>query len=212
MRNRHPFAVGAVALTAALSLGGCFTGPRPSFVETTQEPTGDAAVDKILERLEAPATGTFTATYTILYKFGGATFPATVARDPDRLSVTIGDVRYLTGSSGSQTCIVSTGACTAGFDEQKISDTGVLHTFAKESAAARLRREARASTGAGESYGATAGGLQVDCVRVVGAGGTTQFCATDDGWLALQDVAEVNVSLDSIETTVSDGLFTPSGT
>lgn len=212
MRSRHPLVVGAVALTAALTLGGCFTGERPSFVESSQEPTGDAAVDAILESLESPETGTFTATYTILAKYGGATFPASVSRDGDRLSITIGDVRFLSGPTGTQTCTVSDGACTDGIDDAKISDTGVLHTFAKQSAATRLRREALSKTAPGETYQATVGGQQVDCVRVVGAGGTTQFCARPDGWLALQDVAEVNVELQTFTATATEALFTPDGT
>jgi hypothetical protein len=210
--SRHPLAVGAVALVASLVLGGCFTGDRPSFVEASNEPTGDAAVDGIVELLESPDSGTFTATYEITAKYGGAKFPATVSRDDTRMSVTIGDVRFLSTESGTQTCTVSTGACTNGFDDARISDTGVLHTFAKKSAADRLRREAASKTGPAEAAQATVGEQQVDCVRVVGAGGTTQFCALPSGWLALEDVAEVNITLLSLSPTATEGLFTPSGT
>lgn len=212
MRSRHPLVVGAAALVTSLLLGGCFTGDRPSFVEASNEPTGDAAVDDIVSLLDSPDSGTFTATYEITAKYGGAKFPATISRDDGRLSITIGDVRYLSTSAGTQTCTVSTGACTDGFDDAKISDTGVLHTFAKESAAGRLRREAATKTGPGETYQATVGEQQVNCVRVVGAGGTTQFCALPSGWLALEDVAEVNVTLQSLTATATEALFSPSGT
>jgi hypothetical protein len=211
VRSRHPLAVGAAALVTSLLLGGCFTGERPSFVEASDEPTGDAAVDAVVDLLESPDAGTFTATYQITNKYGGATFPATVTRDDTRLSITIGDVRYLSTEAGTQTCAVSTGACTSGFDEARISDTGVLHTFAKDSAANRLRREAATRTGPGETYQATIGEQQVECVKVVGAGGTTQFCALPGGWLASQDVAEVNIALQTLAPTATEALFTPSG-
>jgi hypothetical protein len=192
-------------------LGGCFTGERPSFVEASDEPTGDTAVDDIVTLLESPDAGTFTATYQITAKYGGATFPATISRDDARLSITIGDVRYLSTAAGTQTCTVSTGACTNGFDDAKISNTGVLHTFAKKSAADRLRREAATMTGPGESYQATIGEQQVDCVKVVGAGGTTQFCALATGWLASEDVAELNITLQTVAPAATDALFTPTG-
>lgn len=211
VRSRRPLSVGFGALAAALLLGGCFTGKRPSFIDDAKEPTGDAAVDGVLELLESPASGTFTATYDILAKYGGATFTATVARDDTRLSVTIGDVRYLQGPQGLQTCTVSTGVCETGLNDASISDTGVLHTFAKESAADRLRREASTSTAPGESYQATIADQQAECVKLTSAGGPIQFCALDDGWLASQDVAEVNVMLTSIAPTAAESLFTPSG-
>jgi hypothetical protein len=212
VRSRHPLAVGAAALVTSLLLGGCFTGDRPSFVEASNEPTGDAAVDAVVELLESPESGAFTATYEITGKYDNAKFPATVTRDDTRLSITIGDVRYLSTEAGTQTCTVSTGACTNGFDDAKISNTGVLHTFAKESAAARLRREAATRTGPAESAPATVGEQQVDCVRLSGAGGTTQFCALPSGWLALEDVAEVNITLQSLTPAATEALFTPSGT
>ncbi len=211
VRSRHPLAVGAAALLTSLFLGGCFTGERPSFVEASDEPTGDVAVDDIVAVLESPAAGTFTAVYEITNKYGPTTFPATVTRDDTRLSITIGDVRFLSTGAGTQTCTVSTGACTTGFDDAKISNTGVLHTFAKESAAGRLRREAATKTGPGEAYPATVGEQQVNCVRLAGTGGTTQFCALPSGWLALQDVAEANVTLLSLSPTATEALFTPSG-
>jgi hypothetical protein len=195
----------------SLVLGGCFTGDRPSFVETSKEPTGDASVDDIVEVLESPESGVFTATYEITGKYDNAKFPATVSRDDTRLSITIGDVRFLSTSAGTQTCTVSTGACTNGFDDAKISNTGVLHTFAKKSAADRLRREAATKTAPGEASAATVGDQQVECVRLVGAGGTTQFCVLPSGWLALEDVAEVNITLLSLAPTATEALFTPSG-
>jgi hypothetical protein len=211
VRSRHPLAVGAAALVTSLLIGGCFTGDRPSFVEASDEPTGDAAVDDIVALLESPDAGTFTATYEISNKYDGAKHPATISRDDTRLSVTIGDVRYLSTSAGTQTCTVSTGECTSGFDDAKISNTSVLHTFAKESAASRLRREAATKTGPGETFQATVGEQQVNCVRLVGAGGNTQFCALPTGWLALQDVADVNITLLALAPTATEALFSPSG-
>jgi hypothetical protein len=51
----------------------------------------------------------------------------------------------------------------------------------------------------------------VECVKVVGAGGTTQFCALATGWLASQDVAELNITLQTVAPTATDTLFTPTG-
>jgi len=211
VRSPRPCLVGLAALAALLVLGGCFTGKRPTFVERSDEPTGDTAVDQIVERLELPADGSYTATYDIIAKYGGAPFAATVARDDTRTSVTIGDVRYLQGPDGTQTCTVSTGACASGINEAAISNTGVLHTFSKAAAADRLRREASTMTVPGEAFEATIGDQQADCVKVTGAGGPTQFCVLDSGLLASQDVAEVNISLTTLSPTVNEALFTPSG-
>ncbi len=211
MRSRPSLSICFAALVATVLLGGCFTGKRPSFVEVDTDPTGDEAVDQVLELLESPAAGAFTATYDVLNKYGGQTFPATVSRDDARLSITIGDVRYLQGPQGTQTCTVSTGQCETGLNDASISNTAVLHTFAKEAAADRLRREASTATGAGEAFEATVADQQVDCVRLTSAGGLNQFCALDSGWLAAQDVAEVNISLTSLAPTATEALFTPSG-
>lgn len=211
MRSRHPLPVGFAALAAALLLGGCFTGKRPSFIQPDTDPTGDAAVDHVLELLESPASGTFTATYDILAKYGGATFAATVSRDDTRSSVTVGDVRFLEGPQGTQTCTVSTGVCETGLNDASISDTGVLHTFPKEAAADRLRREQSTATAAGEAFEATIADQQADCVKVTSAGGGSQFCALDSGWLALEDVAEVNIKMTTFTPAATEALFSPSG-
>jgi hypothetical protein len=212
VRSHHPLAVGVAALGAVLLLGGCFTGPRPSFIDVSTDPTGDTAVDQVVASLDAAASGTFTATYDILNKYGSTTVAATISRDDTRTSITIGDVRFLQGPDGTQTCTVSTGTCEQGLNDARVSDTAVIHTFAKEAAATRLRREASSKTAPGETYAATVGDQQVNCVRLTGAGGATQFCALDNGWLALEDVAEVNITLKTLVPTATEALFTPNGT
>ncbi len=68
----------AAALGLAILLTGCFTGKRPTV---TTEPfpagssTGDPAIDQVLAQLDAVNEGPYTATYTVLTKFGNTTKP-----------------------------------------------------------------------------------------------------------------------------------------
>src|ERR1043165_2182912 len=72
----------AATLVLLVVLGGCFTGPRPSPTTEPFRPgtsSGDASIDAVLNQLDAVREGPFTATYSVLTKFGNITHPATVS-------------------------------------------------------------------------------------------------------------------------------------
>ena len=76
-----------------LLLSGCFTGKRPHFNDDpfpSGAVTGDAAIDAVLAKLDAPTTGPATAAYSVLTKFGNTSNTATVVLDQGSRSVTIG--------------------------------------------------------------------------------------------------------------------------
>jgi hypothetical protein len=193
-------------------LGGCFTGKRPSFAEDEAVATGDDSIDAILTVLDQPISGDLTAVYTVLNKYGSSTITATVTRDSTRTSTTIGDVRFLTTPTGTQTCTVSTGECEQGLVDARVSNTAVLHTFFKESAATRLRRDAAMKVSPGEPYDATIADQAVMCVRVPMSGTSSAFCVLPNGLLASQDSPEVNISMTTYSATATEALFTPTGT
>ncbi len=68
-----------VALTA------CMTGERPTITEETIAVAVEPAVEAVLDLLEqAPeAAPSYTATYDVLRRYGGATTTAVISADPD---------------------------------------------------------------------------------------------------------------------------------
>jgi hypothetical protein len=124
---RSSFPKHATALVlGVLTLAACATGPRPTLGAVVdrgkaigRQGTGDAMVDKVLIPLESLDTETFTATYLVTPKAGGAPFEVVVAQmQPLARSVTMGDALFLK-SGDAVTCVVSAGACTAGVDNSK---------------------------------------------------------------------------------------------
>ena len=150
--RRRPTAAVAGAVALAL-LAACGVGERPRLVEPNAiggqpgTPTGVDAVDAVLHLLEGDQAPQLTATYTITTKFGSGNHPATVVRDGNRRSVTIGDVRFLT-DGGRQTCDLTTGACEDDIQEQRVSDTGVTSGFWAASPAQALAHRPVPSGGA----------------------------------------------------------------
>ena len=83
MTSGHRRASGVLGLVvmAALVVGSCGVGERPTLVEADAvggqpgTPTGNAAADDVLELLEGDLPGEVTANYSITTKFGGRRVP-----------------------------------------------------------------------------------------------------------------------------------------
>ncbi|MCU1390766.1 MAG: hypothetical protein JWL72_4104, partial [Ilumatobacteraceae bacterium] len=112
MRSPRSIAVVVALAVSSLLLTGCFTGKRAHFSNESDTPTSavsDPAIQAVLTQLAAANTGQYTATYTVLTKYGNATTTASVAQmDPMTRSITIGHVRFLEQQSGAQTCELTT--------------------------------------------------------------------------------------------------------
>lgn len=200
----------AVLLATSL-LPACFAGERPSLIDD-QSPTltGDAAVDAVLERLDTQASGPLTASYTVVTKFLGAQTSAVVAIATDAgHSVTIGDVRYLTGPSGSfaRTCSLATETCVDGIDETKVSDTLLTSTFFASAPAARLRQDFEVRTGPPVASTETIAGQAATCVAVPVTGGTKTYCALDSGVVARMDTADLSIELTDYTSSIDRSSF-----
>ena len=213
MRHR---AVALGLLTSLVALTGCFTGERPSF---STEPfqrgssSGDPGIDQVLAQLDATNEGPFTADYTVLTKFGNTTRAASVSVAADRRSVTVGDVRYITESGNSQTCILDkTDPCSSTIDPARISDTQITPDFYAIDAAKRLRRSAIARIGTPVAHTDQIAGQPATCVDVPVPGGVSVFCALTNGPLAKLDDGAVNVSLTQYAPAVDESLFTTANT
>lgn len=192
-------------------LGGCALGPRPKFADDpfpAGSNTGDASIDPLLRKLDSVSTGPFTATYTVLTKYGNTTHPATVTADPGRRSVTIASTRYLTFGSTLQTCVFSpTASCSTGFDLTKVSDTSITPDFYAGDVAKRIRRKATAAIGPTTATSETIAGQRASCVSVPLPGGTAMYCVLDIGVLARMDDGDVAVSMLNYSASATENLF-----
>jgi hypothetical protein len=204
--------VAGAVLAAVALLAGCGVGARPRLVEPDAvggeagTPTGVAPVDAVLHLLEGEQPPQLTATYTITTKFGGTSRPATVVKDGNRRSVTIGDVRFLTDGA-RQTCDLTTGACEDDVQEQRVSDTGVTSGFWAASPAQALRVSLTRATGPTQASTQTVAGQPATCVSVPEGQGDETTCATAAGVLASWDTAAVGVQLDSYAPTADGAAF-----
>ncbi len=202
-----------VALTAAWS-SACFTGERPTVADVQPAPTGDPAIDPVLELLSRDPTGSFTARYSITTKFGGVQTDAVVSQDVGLgRSVTIGDVRYLAGPAGVdvRTCELTTGNCRAGTDETKVSDLLLTSSFFAASPAARLRQDATVKIATPQASTPTIAGRPATCVAVPVTGGTKTYCAIEPGLLARMDTADLAIELTEFRDSADQALFAEQG-
>ena len=202
----------AAPLALLILLTGCFTGQRPSFTTEPFQagaPSGDPSIDAVLAGLDATNEGPFTADYTVLTKFGNTTRPATVAVSPDRRSVTVGDVRFLTNSGSSQTCILDKNdPCSSTIDPARISDAQVTPDFYAIDAAKRLRRSAVARIGTPIAHTEQIAGQSATCVDVPVPGGVSVYCVLPNGPLAELDDGAVAINLTQYAPAVDESLFT----
>ena len=168
------------------------------------------AADSVLQALEASEASPLTATYTITTRFGNTTTEAAVVRSGDRVSVTIGDVRFVTDGD-SRTCRLSTGACEDGFQEAWVSDTSVTSGFYAPSPARQLRVSLARRSGEPTASAVTVAGRPAACVTVPIGSGDELTCATPEGVLARLQNASVDVQLTSLTDTADPAAFQPAG-
>jgi hypothetical protein len=197
-------------------LSGCFTGARPSFTTepfATGTKSGDPSIDQVLEQLDAVNNGPYTATYSVLTKFGNSTRSANVAVDTGRTSVTVGRVRFITVNGASQTCeLDKSDPCATTLEPAKISDTQITPAFYAGDAAKRLRRSAIAKIGTPIASVETIAGQQATCVDVPVTGGVSVYCALAKGGpLARLDDGAITITLTRFEPTVEEALFATTG-
>ncbi len=194
-----------------LALTGCFTGERPSIAEPTLggepgTPTGDPNLDAVLQKLETGERIVFTAEYAVTRLAGTVESSARVSQDASRRSVTIGDVRFLSAVI-DQTCDLVAATCEDGFNDARVSNTGVSHEFADSAAARQLRISATRATGPTVGRLETIAGYPSACVDVpVGAGSET-YCANDLGVVSRVIRADVTVELLAVSPSAMDELF-----
>jgi hypothetical protein len=217
MTNRHRRAAGALAVVVVALVvgGGCGVGERPTLVEAGAvggepgTPTGTRAADEVLALLEGDLPDAVTADYSITTKLGGTSRPARVVRSGDRLSVTIGDVRFLR-DAGEQTCDLATGSCEDGLQEARVSDTAVTSQFYGAAPARVLRVSLARATGEPVGSSETVAEHPATCVTVPSGQGDERTCATPEGLLALWDTAAVTIQLQDLETSADEADFATS--
>jgi hypothetical protein len=212
---RAAAALGLFAVVAGVVGGACGVGQRPTLVEAGAvggapgAPTGNAAADDVLALLEGELPEEVTADYSIVTKLGGTSRPARVVRSGDRLSVTIGDIRFL-DDGGEQTCDLATGSCETGRQEARVSDTAVTSQFYAAAPARVLRVALARATGEPVASSETVAEHPATCVAVPSGQGDERTCATPEGLVALWDTAAVTVQLEDLTTTVDDTDFATS--
>jgi hypothetical protein len=217
MTNRHRRAAGALAVVVVALVvgGGCGVGERPTLVEAGAvggepgTPTGTPAADEVLALLEGDLPDAVTADYSITTKLGGTSRPARVVRSGDRLSVTIGDVRFLR-DAGEQTCDLATGSCEDGLQEARVSDTAVTSQFYGAAPARVLRVSLARATGEPVGSSETVAEHPATCVTVPSGQGDERTCATPEGLLALWDTAAVTIQLQDLKTSADEADFATS--
>lgn len=199
-----------VAIVLAVVLGGCFTGERPSFADDefgAGRPTGDAAIDAVLAKLDAAAATapTFTAAYDLTVRFGNLRKTLDVAVDGRSRSIAVGDVRYLQTPALVETCRGTT--CTTGLDAAAISDTQLTADFYAADAAKRLRVDAAAKIGPTAARTEEIAGQTANCVDIAQSSATATYCVLDDGILAELTDGDVYLTMTSFSPTVDPQAF-----
>lgn len=191
-----------------VALTGCMTGQRPRFSDDPFQPgtsTGNAQLDSLLKLLDTNPVGPATVTYEVVRKAGIVTTPATaVVRGTDR-AITIGTVKYIDFKGVRQTCVER--ECSAQWDAQKVSDTGVTPAFFNEQPARKIRRLAPALIGPVVSSVEDIGGQSAQCRSLPVSGGTATYCAYESGVLAKMDDGDVSVTATSAVATVDEATF-----
>ena len=200
-----------VLVLAVLLLTSCMTGKRPSFSDDpfpTGEPTGDASIDAVLQKMDAATTGPVTANYSVLTKFGNTTNSASVVLDAGSRSVTIGNVRFVETPTGAVTCAADNAVpCIAGLDPTRVSNIGVTIDFYATEAATRLRRDAQAALAPTTPHVETIAEQAALCVDVPLAGGVAVYCVLDSGLVARVDDGDVAVNLTLFSPTADPGML-----
>src|SRR5690606_21900807 len=156
------------------------------------------------------ATATFAAQYSARVVFSGTTteLSATQAGTPQRRSVTIGDIRFVTDVGLTRTCTLSTRSCSDGIDAARVSNTGVTAEFVFGDLARRLRRDAAAQVSAGVASTIPVTDESATCVDVPLSAGTSVYCVLDNGVVTRFVGGDVVIELESYAETVDETQFT----
>ncbi len=170
-------------------------------------------------RVELATDASFTIEYDVVTKFGGLTTTAIVAIDPILgKSVEIGDTRFLYTAEGTtSTCTVSTGECSNGIDETRVSDRQLTSTFFAQSAMERIRQDARVAVGPANGYASTTAERPTTCadftvVDSTGASRTKTYCAFDAlSVIAVLDTADLSITATTVTDTIDTARFQPPG-
>jgi hypothetical protein len=203
-----------IVASTAMILSACLTGERPSFVEAdaAAAPADPVVAEVTALLVDGPqADQPVVARYDVLRKFGNTSTEVVLAREGDRWSLTVGDVRYLEVAGDRSTCELSTGRCERGFDEARVSDVLTTVRFSDAAATTRLRRDSETATGAAERSTRLSAGRSATCALVPQPGGNSLYCANHLGLLAIQDTADVRISLISIDEAVDPSFHATTG-
>jgi hypothetical protein len=204
--------IGGAAFFALVLVGmsGCFTGERPTLAH--EPSTGYAAVDGVVDRVNALGDAVYTADYDVVTTFDNATTAVRASQSGiSRRSLTIGDVRYLVDGSSTSTCTVSTGVCVDTIDPARVSDVQMTPDFFGTSLSARLRHDADVATGEPAASTEEIGGQTATCTAIPVEGATNTYCVLDNGVLARLDGGDVDVTMTAYEPGADAALFTPDG-
>ncbi|HEY4332050.1 MAG TPA: hypothetical protein VGM78_05755 [Ilumatobacteraceae bacterium] len=210
MRPHRSLFTVVATIVMAVALTACFTGKRGHLAPAAPAVT-DPALVEILGKLATATPTQFTATYTLLTKFGQINTNATVTQNTATTrSITIGNVRYLTTSSGGQTCMLSTGVCTPTLDDQDVSNLSLTHDFFQVAPAIRIRQDATSMIKAAALTTKQIAGQTATCAELAFAAGNKTYCVLDDGLLAQQDTPDLRIDLVSVTPTSDNSLFSSS--
>ena len=198
------------SLATLLLLSGCFTGKRPHLNNdpfAAGTPTGDVAIDAVLEKLDAVTSGPATAIYSVLTKFGDTTTSATVVLDGDQRAIEVGTTRFLQAGGQEFTCTIdaTTGAsvdCSIGFNAARISDVGITTEFYAAEAATRLRRDAQARLADAVASEEVIANQDATCAAVSLNGGIATYCVLTNGMIAKLDDGDVLITVGLLVPTV----------
>ena len=192
----------AVAIVAPLLFSGCITGERPSFGSQA-----DPAIEAVLSKLDT-SIGPFTASYSILTRFGNFVTPVTVAiQNESERSITFNDVRFLQSAAGYSTCTLSNGSCSLIVNDAAISNLAVTHDFYGASPAARIRQDVTTMVGPAINSSEVYAGQNATCVQISFTSGTKKYCVLDNGILAYQDTPDLQITLLNLTDAVDPKLF-----
>jgi hypothetical protein len=153
----------------------------------------------VLALLESAKPPTFTANYHIERKLGPNNTTGTVVKDGDELSVTVGDVRFLSGGQ-DLTCSLSHKTCEDGTLDARISNYSIGSAFWASAPARALRVAMSRRSGPAVPSTQRIGNVQAQCVDIPVGAGVEHYCAAPQGPVARWDTAAVDVQLTSLAT------------
>lgn len=201
-----------IPLAVAALLSGCITGQRPTLGESAiTDPSGNEAVDAVLERLDGVPFTQFTADYQIITRLGDITSSATVVQAEDsRRSITVNRVRFVIDGGTVATCNLDEGECEATLNDARVSDLLLTHNFYAASVATQLRADADRRIGDPVGYTIDQAGESATCVDLPVTGGTKVYCALDAGPLARYEANDKIIDLTGYTDRPDESLFATS--